>query len=307
MQIPDNVPSLKELAERLRKLEFKKASYVDGLTGLPPKEYFFEQAPVIMRELNQLGSLNDIVYINVGNLKAGDELLRFVAQTIQKAFPNHLVAYFGDDRFVLLADDREVEPGIEHVSNKVRSYSDEHLTTIRAGIARYWQTPDVDVRLVCDAAKVACDDIRGRYNKVHNYYNAEISSFNEKRQHVLDRFDKALQEGNFQVFYQPIVSTLSNAVCEAEALVRWIDPDEGIVSPGDFIPALEDARLVHRLDLHAPLPRNAEPFAPRLRGLRHRAADRGPAGTQRHFGRPHPHRGDGKRVHGQPRAHQGGD
>lgn len=230
----------------------------DMLTDLPDKERFFAQAPALTAEALSDGGKPVVAYVNVGNLKAfnarygfdaGDDLLRLVAQSIQNVFPDHLIAYFGDDRFVALMDDCEIDSRIAKLSEMVRGFNADSHTTIRAGIFPYWQAPDMDIRIACDAAKMACDSIRGRYNKVFGFYNEEIGTMSATRQRVIDRFDRALQEGQFHVYYQPIISALNNQVCEAEALVRWIDPEEGMVSPADFIPALEEARLIHRIDL----------------------------------------------------------
>lgn len=68
--------------------------------------------------------------------------------------------------------------------------------------------------------------------------------------YILDNFDKALQENRIRAFYMPIIRASNGRVCHEEALARWIDPDLGIISPADFIPTLEESKLIHRLDLH---------------------------------------------------------
>ena len=71
----------------------------------------------------------------------------------------------------------------------------------------------------------------------------------EKKQYVIENIDKAINEGWIKVYYQPIVRTANGRVCDEEALARWIDPEKGFMSPADFIPALEDSKLIHKLDL----------------------------------------------------------
>ena len=61
--------------------------------------------------------------------------------------------------------------------------------------------------------------------------------------------DRAIQEKWIRVYYQPIVSAKDGKVCDEEALARWIDPTEGFLSPADFIPFLESAGLIYKLDL----------------------------------------------------------
>ncbi len=67
-------------------------------------------------------------------------------------------------------------------------------------------------------------------------------------QFILSHFDDALAHGRIQVFYQPVIRTISRQLCSFEALARWIDPDRGIIYPGDFIPVLEKAKRIHLLD-----------------------------------------------------------
>ncbi len=78
-----------------------------------------------------------------------------------------------------------------------------------------------------------------------NYVNA---SFN-KAQYIADNFDRALTEGWIEVYYQPIVRTANGYVCGEEALARWDDPQLGMLNPSEFVPVLESANLVHKLDL----------------------------------------------------------
>lgn len=56
------------------------------------------------------------------------------------------------------------------------------------------------------------------------------------QEYLLSHLDEALEKGWIQVYYQPVVRTLSRKVCNLEALSRWIDPQYGFISPGVFIP-----------------------------------------------------------------------
>lgn len=71
----------------------------------------------------------------------------------------------------------------------------------------------------------------------------------EWQRYVLDRFETALSQGWIHAFCQPIVRVATGETCDVEALARWIDPERGLVPPAEFIPVLEDARLIHKLDL----------------------------------------------------------
>lgn len=81
------------------------------------------------------------------------------------------------------------------------------------------------------------------------YYDASMLGKAEKQRYIISHLDQALAEGWTQVYYQPIVRAVNSRVCDEEALTRWIDPVRGFLSPGDFIPILEDAGLLYKLDL----------------------------------------------------------
>ena len=75
------------------------------------------------------------------------------------------------------------------------------------------------------------------------------STFN-KSKYLIDNFDRALAEGWVEVYFQPIIRTSNGRVCAEEALVRWEDPQLGILNPIDFVPALEAVNAVYKLDLY---------------------------------------------------------
>ena len=68
--------------------------------------------------------------------------------------------------------------------------------------------------------------------------------------YIEDTFSLALDKGYIQVYYQPVIRSISRKLCSFEALARWIDPEYGPIRPDQFIPVLEQARTVHLLDSH---------------------------------------------------------
>ena len=73
---------------------------------------------------------------------------------------------------------------------------------------------------------------------------------NNKRRYILESFDEALAQGYIQPYYQPVIRTISGRLCSFEALARWVDPALGALGPNEFIPILEEEKLIHRLDSH---------------------------------------------------------
>lgn len=74
--------------------------------------------------------------------------------------------------------------------------------------------------------------------------------FSHLEEHILMRLDKALNDHEIKVYYQPVVRTLSEKLCGMEALARWEDPEYGLLPPDRFINVLENHKLIHLLDLY---------------------------------------------------------
>ena len=101
---------------------------------------------------------------------------------------------------------------------------------------------------MCDKAMMAIDVIHGSYEKTFNFYRADMLERIIKEKEIIDNFEEAIENGEFHMFLQPQIAN-DGMIVGAEALVRWIHPEKGMISPGDFIPALEKAGLIYKLDL----------------------------------------------------------
>ena len=101
---------------------------------------------------------------------------------------------------------------------------------------------------MCDKAMIAIDVIRGSYEKTFNFYKEEMLERIIKEKEIIGDFDQAIENDEFHMFLQPQIAN-DGTLVGAEALVRWIHPGKGMISPADFIPALEKSGLIHKLDL----------------------------------------------------------
>jgi predicted signal transduction protein with EAL and GGDEF domain len=81
-----------------------------------------------------------------------------------------------------------------------------------------------------------------------NVYDENLHKQYKLRQYVLNNIDKAVLNGYIQVYYQPVMWAKDGTLCGFEALARWIDPAIGFLSPGQFVPILEEIRQIHKLD-----------------------------------------------------------
>lgn len=113
---------------------------------------------------------------------------------------------------------------------------------LKAGIYLQNGPSDTNVSLMIDHARLAARSIHDQYDHNIAIYNDDIAEREELKRYILNHFNEALECGYIETWYQPVIRTLSGKICGFEALCRWNDPINGILSPALFIGVLEDAR-----------------------------------------------------------------
>ena len=232
----------------------QKGNYYDLLTGLPGMIYFFESVQKKRQALIHQGDRPAFLYLNLSGLKfynqsygfaAGDALLRDFAELLVSIFREDSCSRFGQDHFAVFTEADALADRLERLFKAWRS----DRPAILVGVC-VEASEGVDISTVYDRAKIACDAIHSTHTSSVQHYDSAMYEGAERQQYITSHLDKAIAEGWIQVYYQPIVRATNGRVCDEEALARWIDPERGFLSPAEFIPILEDARLIYKLDLH---------------------------------------------------------
>ena len=246
------------LSNALHEQSLLNASRYDFLTGLPSMSYFFELAEAGKTAIFREGGNAALLYIDLNGMKyfnhkygfvEGDKLLRAFAKLLSGTFSNENCCHVGADHFAAYTNEDGLEDTLRELFRKTRDINGGVSLPIRVGIYST-RLEDSPVSTACDRAKLACDSLRGAYESAFHYFSREMSLAVQNRQYILSNLDRALAENWVQVYYQPIVRATTEKVCDEEALARWIDPVNGLMSPAEFIPALEDAGLIYKLDLY---------------------------------------------------------
>ena len=249
------------LKKAIRRESMIKASYYDHLTGLPSMTYFFELAEAGCKIIIQEGGSPAFLFLDLSGMKnfnhkhgfsEGDNLLRSFSRLLIKHFSNENCSRFGQDHFAVFTDENGVEDKLHLLFREWQSTGKSKSLPVRAGVylARFDKFENFDISTACDNAKVACDTLRNTYVSNISYYNKELEDNLDRKDYIISNLDKALSEKWINVYYQPIVRAVNGRVCDEEALARWIDPVRGFMSPADFIPILEEAHLIYKLDLY---------------------------------------------------------
>ncbi|CDE94818.1 diguanylate cyclase/phosphodiesterase with PAS/PAC sensor(S) [Acidaminococcus sp. CAG:542] len=233
---------------------------MDSLTGLPGKNRFMKRASRLMElaRLDPRAQKLALVYVNVHNFnrynmrngsEKGNRFLVQMADVLRESFPNKLISRFMDDHFVVLTSLPSLKKQIPVISSRVRRFHDSHRMDVKFGVYPV-EDRSVSVESACGMAQLACDSIKEIPDRHVCFYTKAMGEERNLRNYVIDHFQEALEKRWIQVYFQPVARTISGTIASVEALSRWMDPEKGMISPGVFIPLLEESRQIRKLDLY---------------------------------------------------------
>ena len=226
------------------------------VTGLLNMMQFMRHASVHLQD--ELAEPLTFMYFDIENFKSfnqrygfqqGNRLLRYVADLLRETFEGNLVARFNDDHFAVATQSENPGDCIQFIHERIHVYDLGLPMEVKAGI---YHPPQglTDVALIMDRAKIACNSIKNTYDLTWAEFNPSMEEELNFRSHIIRSFQEAMIEGYISVYYQPEIRAMTGEICGFEALARWRDPVHGMISPGVFVPVLEDAHLSPQLDLY---------------------------------------------------------
>lgn len=245
-----------ELAENRQIIS---ATERDELTGLYTIEYFYRygsqfdkyypgaEMDALCFDVNHFHVLNE----RFGTEK-GDEILKRIAGRLETVFVDKagFVCRKTADTFLVYCSHRDHDE-YEKIVEQISDIGDDLHTSLRMRVGVYsCCDKKLDIHLRFGRAKIASDKIR-------NNYAVSVSDFDEAlvdaelfAEQLVEEFPKALEEKQFLVYFQPKFDIQGDkpVLSSAEALVRWIHPVLGMISPGAFIPLFEGDGLIAKLD-----------------------------------------------------------
>jgi diguanylate cyclase (GGDEF)-like protein len=253
--------SMQYSIERKRyQVQLEHQANYDALTGLPNRNLLHDRLKqsvyaqrmpraiaVVFIDLDHFKFVND----SLGH-SMGDMLLKGMAQRLQAVLRDgDTVARLGGDEFVLILNDQPNEEVTYRAMQRITAClaepmevdGKELVVTCSAGISIYPQDgPDVDTLLKnADAAMYRAKE-HGRNN--FQFYTAEMNERVNERLALENALRRAIERKEFLLHYQQRVDLRTGAIVGAEALVRWVHPEWGLVRPARFIPLAEETGLI---------------------------------------------------------------
>ena len=255
-----------DITERKRAgAEIERLAHFDQLTGLPNRRRFEEAVgnalelsatdnrsfAVLLIDLDRFKLVND----SLGH-QIGDSLLKQVAHRFVEALPSdHVVSRFGGDEFVVLAPSLTGREQAHATANAIVNSLAVPFTVgghqlhsaASVGVAVY-PRDGTDTPTLLRRADAAMYQAKALGGSGHQLVAPAADLDSQQRLRVENDLRGALEQREFAVYFQPEVDIVSGEIVSFEALVRWNRPTQGLLSPADFVPILEENGLIRLVD-----------------------------------------------------------
>lgn len=241
-------------------LKMFNLAYYDNITNLPNRIYFEEKLKEVSNNspkfavlaigLNGFKNVND----SLGH-DSGDEFLRIIGERMKNTLHyDNVLARFGGDQFVLLINNyknidelRSISKDIlNEISIPILIKNCEFYLSGSIGISMY-PKDSVEYKEILRNADLAMYKAKENGNNNFEFFDDFMSGEIHKRLYLEKSLHDAVNNNEFVVYYQLQKDIYNNRFTGAEALVRWINPDKGFVSPAEFIPLAEETGLIMQI------------------------------------------------------------
>lgn len=192
--------------------------------------------------------INNMALFNrLHGVEGGANVLLSVVDLLAGLSVESLVARYAGDGLVFVVPTESVPHIPDLVNAMLPTYGEPRglVSKVGAVACSFPLSPDDCM----ERARFSCNMIRKVDGISYCFFEDRIAWEYEKRLYVRDNLDDAISRGEIQAWAQPIVRVLTGRVCEVEVLARWQSEQYGYLFPNEFIPVLEEHRLIHKLDL----------------------------------------------------------
>lgn len=231
----------------------------DAVTGLYTRDYFFEyirQIELWSDDIPRDALVFDIERFHLVNefcgRPFGDLMLSKIGEALQKelAAMNAIACRANADTFYVYASHQDSYVHLERsIQNVLTEFFKMDSVRVRFGL---WEnvSRDVETEAWFDRAKIACDMNRGDFTRNFARYNNELHARHVFEETLIRDLPEAIANKDLVVYYQPKYNIENDTprLASAEALIRWIHPKLGFISPGDFVPLFESNGLIQKVD-----------------------------------------------------------
>lgn len=240
--------------------DITELSSKDVLTGGYNMQGFVHEAENIFRHCKDRTDYV-VLYFNVRNFKAvnelfgidnGDKVLRMIHKHLKESrLKPCITARVEADQFTCLIRKENLDLEVLSGLCEWNFAHDGKMMNILYGCGIFYvEDKPMSINGMIDRAKIAKRYIKDEYVKPYNIYDTTMKSDYINRAELTGELKNGLAQEQFKVYYQPVIDAKTEKIVSAEALIRWIHPQRGFVSPAVFIPALEESGHISELDFY---------------------------------------------------------
>ncbi|HKU06152.1 MAG TPA: EAL domain-containing protein [Bradyrhizobium sp.] len=260
---PAMLLALMDITERKRaEARLAYMAQRDGLTGLPNRTLLRQQMDDMLLHTRRSSEKLAVLVLGLDNFKAvndtlghgvGDMLLRAVAKRLRFALREEdAVARLNSDEFAILQSGVARPEDATLLARRLLEVIadpfllEDHSVVIGASIGIAISPGDgEDADRLLKNADLALSRAKNDFRGTFSFFEAEMDARAQSRRKVELDLRNALQNDLLQPYYQPLVDLATGRITGFEALVRWPDPERGMISPGEFIPVAEETGLIN--------------------------------------------------------------
>lgn len=244
------------LTFRSQRLAVQKLAYIDPVTDGANYALFKRRLSKLRSRRGYIISMDIQHFSNISITAGGaasDEMIKKTWELVTKSIKNNeLAARVRDDYFVLfleMSDASTIASRLEQLSSGIHDIAISYqVPGIRACFGLFPMDNTVSIDDAYTKAKIGCNFARDDHDKCYAFYNEIDHEELMKNQQLEERFDYAISNRQFELWYQPKYSSTTREPVGCEALVRWRESDGSLIPPGRFIPLFEHDGYISRLD-----------------------------------------------------------
>lgn len=245
--------------------EMRRLAYFDALTSLPNRELLMDHMDLAMGNARRFGNLMAVLLLDLDNFKQindslghaqGDHLLQEISSRLHSEVRRgETLVRWGGDEFVLLLPEIESDVAVATFARRILNALNEqpivlsgyeNFITASIGIAIFPQDGQ-NAETLLQHADTAMYEAKKSGGNSYHFFSEKLSRKIIERHDLEVRLRRALRNEEFFLMYQPQVDVRTGKIAGVEALVRWRDPDKGLMSPAEFITVAEETGLIRPL------------------------------------------------------------
>lgn len=245
--------------------ELEYMAHYDLLTGLPNRSLEADRLKQAMAHVKRTGGHIAVIYLDLDGFKEindtyghdiGDLMIINVAKNMSQILRDEdTISRLGGDEFVVIIPDLMSKDEVLDIAQRLLEQAaksvtiDDHIISLSAsaGITYFPQTDDVDGDQLIRQADLAMYQAKQSGKNRYHIFDTENDRVTRRYHENFFHIEKALNNDEFVLHYQPKINMRTNEIIGAEALIRWNHPTKGLLYPMEFLPIIENSALASKI------------------------------------------------------------